>query len=66
MCLWWVSFPRYLTIFTPFQIAFLHQWTLDTVEDWWFIFTLDRFVDVYFVVDIVRGWTTQLPRLPIA
>ena len=65
MRLCWFSFPRYLTMFTPFQIAFLHQWTLDTVQDWWFIFALDRFVDVYFVVDIVRGWTTWFACLPI-
>jgi len=52
----------YLTIFTPFQIAFLTHWTLDNVHDWWVVFALDRIVDVYFVVDIILNFRTAIMR----
>ncbi len=53
----------YLVSFTPFQIAFLSDWTLDNIPEWWFVFSLDRIVDVFFVVDIVLNFRTLAPHV---
>ena len=44
----------YTAIFTPVQIAFLGDvMTTRNVADWWPVFTIDRIIDVIFLLDII-------------
>ena len=44
----------YTAIFTPVQITFLGDiMTTRNISDWWFVFLIDRLIDVVFLTDIV-------------
>ena len=48
-----MSMLLYVALFTPFQIAFLGDiFTNQNIPDWWFIFIIDRLVDLVFIVDL--------------
>ena len=44
----------YTAIFTPVQISFLGDiMTTRNISEWWFVFAIDRLIDVMFLLDIV-------------
>lgn len=54
----------YVAVFTPVQISFLSNvQTVRNIEDWLFVFILDRCIDFIFLVDIVinfrSAWETE-------
>jgi hypothetical protein len=53
----------YITVFAPYQIAFLDQYNFSNIKDWLFIFAIDRFTDVFFFSDLIlnfrSGWISK-------
>ena len=54
----------YTAIFTPVQISFLGDiMTIRNIPDWWFVFCIDRSIDLIFLSDIVvnfrSAWETD-------
>jgi hypothetical protein len=53
----------YITIFAPYQIAFLDQYNFSNIKDWVSIFLIDRTIDVFFFCDLLlnfrSGWVSK-------